>query len=219
MRIHPNGHVPKALVDPSAPLPWNLRRCKCGGLRDRRAKGCRLCTRVGATKRCPRCKTTKNRVHFWFRKNGRCTSYCKVCALAINRGRRLAGKRPPRDYKQVAARIAVRRENSTYRLIERLRNVARVAIKLSGGKKSARTFDLLGCTAAEFRAHIERLWSPGMAWTNWGRTRSCWQLDHIRPIASFDLADARQQAACFHFTNYQPLWAPDNARKKAAWNE
>jgi hypothetical protein len=44
-------------------------------------------------------------------------------------------------------------------------------------------------------------------------------LDHIRPIASFDLADARQQAACFHFTNYQPLWAPDNARKKAAWNE
>jgi len=40
-----------------------------------------------------------------------------------------------------------------------------------------------------------------------------WVLDHIKPRSLFDLTDPAQIAMCFHYTNYQPLWAEDNLRK------
>lgn len=62
---------------------------------------------------------------------------------------------------------------------------------------------------ATFYAHIESLFWPGMSWRNQGR----WHLDHIKPCASFNLNDPAQQAACFHWSNWQPLWADDNLIK------
>ena len=40
-----------------------------------------------------------------------------------------------------------------------------------------------------------------------------WHVDHIKPCASFDLTDPKQQEICFHYTNLQPLWAIDNIKK------
>jgi len=42
-----------------------------------------------------------------------------------------------------------------------------------------------------------------------------WHLDHIRPCAAWDLTKPSEQAGCFHYTNYQPLWAKDNLSKGA----
>jgi hypothetical protein len=71
--------------------------------------------------------------------------------------------------------------------------------------------ELLGCTRAEFLAHIEAQFQPGMTWEN----RSLWHIDHIRPCAGFDMLDPAQQRVCFHYTNLQPLWAADNIKKGA----
>jgi hypothetical protein len=54
-----------------------------------------------------------------------------------------------------------------------------------------------------------------MTWENHGRYG--WHIDHIRPCASFDLADPEQQRKCFHYTNLQPLWASENMRKGDKW--
>ena len=69
----------------------------------------------------------------------------------------------------------------------------------------------LGCSIAELRQHLERQFKPGMTWENWGL--GGWHIDHIRPLASYDLSDTEQVRAACHYTNLQPLWAGDNIRK------
>jgi hypothetical protein len=71
----------------------------------------------------------------------------------------------------------------------------------------------LGCSIGEFRIHIERQFRKGMSWDNWGNGDGKWNLDHIRPLASFDLTDSDQFRNAVHFTNYQPLWWRDNIKK------
>jgi hypothetical protein len=79
--------------------------------------------------------------------------------------------------------------------------------------RSGQAVRLLGCTMAEFVDYIESLWSDGMTWENW--TRDGWHIDHIVPLAAFDLSDEEQVKAACHHTNLRPLWAKDNLRKGA----
>lgn len=83
------------------------------------------------------------------------------------------------------------------------------------GAKPASALELLGCTIPEFRRYIEAKFLPGMTWDNW--TTDGWHIDHIRPLASFDLTDPAHVAAACHYTNLQPLWAVDNLRKGDTW--
>ena len=71
--------------------------------------------------------------------------------------------------------------------------------------------DLLGCTVQHFKQHLEARFTTGMTWANHGNDG--WHIDHIRPVSSFDLADAAQRQACFHFANTQPMWATENRKK------
>jgi hypothetical protein len=109
-------------------------------------------------------------------------------------------------------RVRTRERNATPqgKLIVAIRN-ATARIKGYGGTKPSSSIELLGCTVEEARAHIERQLLPGMTWENHGE----WHIDHVRPIASFDLTDPEQVRACAHFTNLQPLWAADNLAKGA----
>lgn len=109
-----------------------------------------------------------------------------------------------------------RKENPTFRLIANLR--ARTQIALKTEIKSKRTLELLGCSSKEFRKYIESKFTEGMTWDNYGlgangKGMQEWHLDHIRPCASFDLSKPEEQQICFHWCNYQPLWATYNLKK------
>ena len=82
-----------------------------------------------------------------------------------------------------------------------------------GFQRCARARELLGCSIEHLVRHLESRFTSGMSWDNRGQ----WHVDHIRPCASFDLADPDQQRECFHWTNLQPLWGRDNRKK--AWRE
>lgn len=86
-----------------------------------------------------------------------------------------------------------------------------VSVHIRKGFKSAKSSELLGCSIESFRMYIESLFQPGMSWDNYGREG--WHLDHIVAVALFDLTKPEHQRACFHFSNYQPLWWEDNYRK------
>jgi len=78
-------------------------------------------------------------------------------------------------------------------------------------KKCAKTKQLIGCDVDKLIAHIESQFLTGMSWGNHGTHG--WHIDHVLPCASFDMSDPEQQRKCFHYTNLQPLWGPDNIRK------
>jgi hypothetical protein len=63
---------------------------------------------------------------------------------------------------------------------------------------------LIGCSASEFREHMEKLFKEGMSWEN----RKEWHVDHRVPCASANSLE--DLAKLFHFKNLQPLWVEDN---------
>lgn len=88
---------------------------------------------------------------------------------------------------------------------------SRLLKALKGGIKSHKTKELLGCSIEELRVYLESKFQPGMSWNNW--TKDGWHIDHIKPLASFDLTDPQQLKEACHYTNLQPLWAEENLRK------
>lgn len=102
-----------------------------------------------------------------------------------------------------------RKNDIQYKIKDNLRRRINYAIK--SGKKHNSTCSLLGCSLAEFKAYIEKLWHEGMNWNNYGMFG--WHLDHIKPCSSFNLNDPEEQKKCFHYSNIQPLWAKDNWSK------
>ena len=81
-------------------------------------------------------------------------------------------------------------------------------------KKTTKTFDLLGCNIGQFINHLESQFEPGMSWDNYGNGHGKWNIDHIRPLASYrNLHDPEEQRVAFNFCNCRPMWAVENSRK------
>jgi hypothetical protein len=76
--------------------------------------------------------------------------------------------------------------------------------------KKDRTIEYLGCTISEYCDYLESKFDSNMTWENQG---TYWHIDHIRPIASFDLTDEEQLYQCFHYTNTQPMEKTENRLK------
>lgn len=84
--------------------------------------------------------------------------------------------------------------------------------KVKAGHISRRAEKYLGCSIYDFVVYIEALWQPGMNWSGQG---TVWQLDHIKPLASFDLTDLSQVEIASHYSNFQPLFREEHQRKSA----
>lgn len=131
-----------------------------------------------------------------------------------NRARRLAAMR---DYHQensdriYARRLTKYHIDMAYKLSVLLRTRMRHAVR--GSAKRGSAVRDLGCTIDDLRTHLEAQFVGGMTWDNWALDG--WHIDHIQPLASFDLTDRKQFLAACHYTNLQPLWAADNLSKGA----
>ncbi len=95
----------------------------------------------------------------------------------------------------------------------KLRHTLRTRINKYITSKSGSHVSDLGCSIPELKAHLESQFQDGMTWENHGD----WHIDHIRPLASFDLSDRDQFLTACNYKNLQPLWAVDNIRKGAKY--
>ena len=92
------------------------------------------------------------------------------------------------------------KNDDQFRLGIILRNRFKQAIK---GFTIGNIKTLIGCSIEECKAYLEKQFYPEMSWKNHG---IIWEIDHIKPCASFDLTNIEQQKECFHYTNLQPLF-------------
>lgn len=163
-------------------------------------------------KKCTSCG--KEKLLKYFYKNGSLKdgheSQCKVCKdkkAKENREKDIEGYR-----RRVREEGKRRREDPSFRIRSAISG--KISSTIKGRYKSKKALDILGCSIDEFWKHLEKQFTEGMTRDNYGK----WELDHIKPCASYDLTDKNQIEECFHFSNYQPLWKFDNQSKSAKYN-
>lgn len=124
---------------------------------------------------------------------------------------RLWQQDPNNKIKSNARRAKRKAEDVQFRLASNLRG--RLGVALKQGSKVGSAVDDLGCSINELREHLESKFQPGMTWENWGRGRGKWQIDHIMPLAAFNLTDRQHVLLACYYLNLQPLWWEDNLAK------
>lgn len=101
-----------------------------------------------------------------------------------------------------------------------LRHRIGVAVRdaLRGRRKSRTTFELLGYSLDDLKAHLLANLHDGMTEADLLAGRI--HIDHIRPVSSFDITseDCQDFKDCWALSNLQPLWAEDNLRKGAKYD-
>jgi predicted nucleic acid-binding Zn ribbon protein len=107
-----------------------------------------------------------------------------------------------------------KRQNPEFKLIHNIRSRLRKALK--GKSRDKGILKLLGCSANEVKLHIESQFKLNMTWDNYG---SLWEIDHILPLASFDLSDTKQLKEACHYTNLQPLSKEEHKIKSIMENK
>jgi 5-methylcytosine-specific restriction endonuclease McrA len=82
---------------------------------------------------------------------------------------------------------------------------------LRGGKDGRKWESLVGYSCSELRQHLERQFTRGMTWENYGE----WHIDHIVPKSKFEYKtpDDLEFKACWALANLRPLWGIENRRK------
>lgn len=151
-----------------------------------------------------------------------CSKQCTKALWYINN--RDSCKEYGQEYYQ---RIRKHRENRSDRVIYQNsvhRKIAdnlrkRLSSAVSRGYRAGSAVRDLGCTIEEFKRYLEsqfynRADGTPMSWDNYGRDG--WHIDHIKPLAKFDIADVEDCKIACHYTNLQPLWAEDNLKKSSA---
>lgn len=172
-------------------------------------------------KQCSKCNISK--IKTLFSKNTRqkdgLQSFCKDCARVAknqwylnNKDKELAKiklyQTKNKDHlAQKHNEYLINRKNidTNFKLACNLRTRLSCAIKNGGSVR------YLGCSLEHLKAYLESKFQSGMNWDNYGQFG--WHIDHIKPLANFNLTEEDQLKIACHYTNLQPLWWQDNLKK------
>ena len=186
------------------------RRCKKEMNRSLYSKSTKLCDICIASseKPCDTCKKWLLKELFW-KDSYRIDGYDKKCKECKRRYRSTKRFKKMHSKTHTVYALKRRREDINFKLQCNIRQRLKQAIK--NNSKAGSAVKDLGCSIEEFKNYIASKFQEGMSWENWGYKG--WHLDHIIPLASFDLTNREQFLKACHYMNYQPLWAADNLIK------
>lgn len=175
---------------------------------------------------CKKCLSERRKAHYRKNKQAYSDKYKKWALNNPDRVKELHANQRERNKEKISARRSgaaqapefkkkrnqyerQRRSDPVVRVIESLR--VGIAQTMAGQKAGA--LRNVSYTKEQLISHIEKQFVQGMSWENYG---SDWHVDHIRPIASFNITgpDCDDFKACWCLTNLRPLWATENLSKK-----
>lgn len=144
-------------------------------------------------------------------------SVAKLGSIPWNKGKKET--RPEVKLKQALAKVGKTPWNkgtanvlATDAVKNKVRHLVRRYIK--GAPSTLWLEEIIGLSQSQLKDYIESKFIEGMSWDNWS-VRG-WHLDHIKPLAAFDLNNPEELKRACHHTNFQPLWAEDNLKKAAS---
>ena len=100
-------------------------------------------------------------------------------------------------------------KNPLFRVELNIRSRVKQYLKQKNITQRNKTYDIIGIDINDLKKHIEKQFTKGMNWENYGMYG--WHIDHIIPLCSAN--DDNELLKLFHYTNLQPLWAEDNLKK------
>lgn len=101
--------------------------------------------------------------------------------------------------------------NMGYKLKCRARGRVKNALKYRGLKRPFKSISkVVGCSTNQLAQWLSSMFRDGMTLQNHG---TVWEIDHIKPLASFDLSKPEQMVVASHYTNLQPLLKEENRTK------
>lgn len=116
------------------------------------------------------------------------------------------------DRKMAAKRSRKRLLNGKHRVHSNISTSIRAAI---AHNKNGRQWEkLVGYTCKELITHLEKQFTIGMTWDNYGLKG--WTVDHIIPVSAFNFksSDDIDFHKCWALSNLQPMWHKDNMFKR-----
>jgi hypothetical protein len=210
-------------------------RCKATGVRHRQ---CRKHQKKVANKKkytypkerkCPGCKFILPIEKFRFRSKltgrreyhcGKCTDERRDLELKREKMRNWSKSEKGQQYKKEYnekykpirnAREKERcKEDPIYRLKKNVRCRVYDALK-NQGQKSTRKIKYLGLSVPLYMKWLEYQFDENMNWDNYGKY---WEIDHIKPLNSFNLENEDEIYEAFDWKNTGPLEASENSKKK-----
>lgn len=207
----------------------------CGERKPREAFYAKLSSKLGIRNECKQCQCLRSKI--WKSKNHDKKRESDRKWKEQNRGRLAIWRQQNPHINQKSAKTRRRRLNEDeeyhrhyyqmrskrhnermktdvqYKIRGQLRSRFKKVLRKARISKTNHVLTLLGLSLDNFTKYIESQFKPGMTWKN--HDLKGWHLDHIRPLASFDLTKEEDQRQAFHYTNYQPLWASENLSKGA----
>lgn len=119
------------------------------------------------------------------------------------------GRQVKRDYYKNLPPEKIAARNASLKMW-RIRNRDRVRIlkfasntkhRISKYRKDFDVWDMIGCDCAQLAVYLDSQCESGVDWRDGRR----FNIDHIRPLCSFDLTRLDQIKEAFHFTNLQVI--------------
>ena len=106
----------------------------------------------------------------------------------------------------------VQKDRSAIKQKQRLRSNFSSLFRRYRDTKVDRMSKMIGCTWGFFASWIESRFTKKMKWDNYG---IYWHIDHIEPLAAFDVYNNEHMRRAWYYTNLRPLSAKENRVKKA----
>jgi len=191
-------------------------------------------------KKCSKCNELREFSEFYETTQNKCglTSICRICQCEHDkkyfRNNREHKRKYDREYKRQPhilekrleyqkeyfknpdkRKLRANRANNRYHneIAFRLHTIMSVYINKFVKKGGVSINQILGYSMDALREHLESKFDDKMNWDNYG---TYWHIDHIVGIANFNFTSYEDEAfkKCWSLENLQPLYGPDNLRKK-----